>query len=103
VDLQLVGGGLTEEEVLREEMVDGMVDMQKVDSKKKSMTETVTDIAVGFVLFIPVNFFVLPLFVNDITNQNIAGMMMLSSIYTAIALARKYALRRWFESMRNKK
>ena len=80
-----------------------MVDMQKVDSKKKSMTETITDITVGFVLFIPVNFFVLPLFVNDITNQNIAGMMMLSSIYTVIALARKYVLRRWFESMRKKK
>lgn len=75
----------------------------KNDSKKKSMAETITDIVIGFTLFIPVNFFVLPLFVDDIMNQNIAGMMLLSSIYTSIALTRKFILRRWFESMRNKK
>ena len=72
-----------------------------IDSKKKSMAETITDITVGFILFIPVNFFVLPLFVDDIMNQNILGMMLLSSIYTSIALTRKFLLRRWFERMRN--
>jgi len=71
------------------------------DSKKRSMFETITDIVIGFIIFIPVNFLVLPLFVEDIESQNIVGMVILSAIYTPIALARKYTLRRWFESMRN--
>jgi hypothetical protein len=74
-----------------------------IDSKKKSMAETITDITLGFLLFIPVNFFVLPLFVDVIVDQNIIGMMALSSIYTSIALVRKFVLRRWFESMRKHK
>ena len=74
-----------------------------IDSKKKSMAETITDITLGFLLFIPVNFFVLPLFVDVIIDQNIIGMMALSSIYTSIALVRKFVLRRWFESMRKHK
>jgi len=74
-----------------------------MDSKKKSMAETVTDITIGFLLFLPVNFFVLPLFVNEIATQNVTGMLTISAIYTSIALARKFVLRRWFESMRNKK
>ena len=70
------------------------------DSKKKSMVETITDITVGFLLFLPVNFFVLPLFVDQIASQDVLGMLTISSIYTAIALARKYTLRRWFERRR---
>ena len=72
----------------------------KTDSRKKSMVETIVDIVAGFLLFLPVNFLVLPLFVNDIATQNISGMLTISAIYTSIALARKYVLRRWFESMR---
>ena len=72
----------------------------KTDSRKKSMVETIVDIVAGFLLFLPVNFLVLPLFVNDIVTQNVSGMLTISAIYTAIALARKYVLRRWFESMR---
>ena len=72
----------------------------KKDSKRKSMVETIVDIVAGFLLFLPVNFLVLPLFVNDIATQNVSGMLTISAIYTSIALARKYVLRRWFESMR---
>jgi len=72
----------------------------KKDSKRKSMVETIVDIVAGFILFLPVNFLVLPLFVNDIATQNVSGMLTISAIYTSIALARKYVLRRWFESMR---
>ena len=72
----------------------------KTDSRKKSMVETIVDIVAGFILFLPVNFLVLPLFVNDIATQNVSGMLTISAIYTSIALARKYVLRRWFESMR---
>jgi len=74
--------------------------MVKIDSKKKSMIETVMDITLGFVLFLPVNFFVLPLFVNEIASQDIVGILTISGIYSAIAIARKFILRRWFEGMR---
>ena len=74
--------------------------MLKNDSKKKSMLETVTDITLGFLLFLPVNFFVLPLFVEQIASQDVIGMLTISSIYTVIAIARKYSLRRWFERKR---
>ena len=72
----------------------------KNDSKKKSMLETISDITLGFLLFLPVNFFVLPLFVEQIASQDIIGMLTISSIYTVIAIARKYSLRRWFERKR---
>ena len=82
-------------DILEEEMRNS-----KLDSKKKSITETIIDIVIGFLLFLPVNFFVLPLFIDHIAEQNVIGILFLSSIYTSIALARKYVLRRWFESMR---
>ena len=72
----------------------------KNDSKKKSMVETISDITIGFLLFLPVNFFVLPLFVEQIASQDVIGMLTISSIYTVIAIARKYSLRRWFERKR---
>ena len=71
------------------------------DSKKKSFIETIMDITIGFLLFLPVNFFVLPLFVDQIASQDVLGMLTISSIYTAIALARKYTLRRFFERRRS--
>jgi|TARA_R100000093_G_C1897141_1_gene58738 hypothetical protein len=74
--------------------------MMKNDSKKKSMVETISDITIGFLLFLPVNFFVLPLFVEQIASQDVIGMLTISSIYTVIAIARKYSLRRWFERKR---
>ena len=62
----------------------------KLDSNKKSVVETVVDIVIGFLLFLPVNFFVLPLFVDQIANQEITGVLSISCIYMSIALIRKY-------------
>ena len=73
----------------------------EIDSRKKSITETIIDVSTGFVLFLPVNFFVLPLFVDEIASQSILGILSISGIYTSIALVRKYTLRRLFERMRN--
>ena len=72
-----------------------------LDTRKKSITETIIDVSTGFVLFLPVNFFVLPLFVDEIASQSIIGILSISGIYTSIALVRKYTLRRLFERMRN--
>ena len=102
--ISLVNGGMVKKE-REQEQVDGIgvIDLRGksvLDSRKKSISETIVDIVIGFLLFLPVNFFVLPLFVDQIAEQNIIGILYLSSIYTSIAVVRKYVLRRWFESMR---
>jgi len=72
----------------------------KRDSRKKSFCEALFDITVGFLLYLPVNIFVLPYFVNGIEEYSIATALSISAIYTTIALARKYAIRRWFVGMK---
>ena len=70
------------------------------DTRKKSALETIADVVIGFLIFLPVNYFVLPLFVDQIAEYNIVGILTISAIFTSISLVRKYALRRWFESQR---
>ena len=71
-----------------------------VDSKRKSFTETIFDIVTGFIIYLPINYFVLPLFAEEIMNHSIVTMLAVSSIYTSIAILRKFTIRRWFEKMR---
>ena len=70
------------------------------DSKKRSMIETVIDVAIGFVMYLPINFLILPLFAEQISSYDILGFFQLSAIFTAIALVRKYTIRRWFENLK---
>ena len=72
----------------------------EVDSRKRSAIETVIDVILGFVIFVPVNYLVLPLFVEQIAEYNLVGMLTISAIFTSISLVRKYAIRRWFENHR---
>ena len=72
----------------------------EVDSRKKSAIETVIDVILGFMIFVPVNYLVLPLFVEQIAEYNLVGMLTISAIFTSISLVRKYAIRRWFENHR---
>ena len=72
----------------------------EVDSRKRSAIETVIDVILGFVIFVPVNYLVLPLFVDQIARYDIVGMLTISAIFTSISLVRKYAIRRWFENHR---
>ena len=51
-------------------------------------------------MYLPINFFILPLFIDVISNQEIFGLIQIGVIFTIIGLARKYAIRRWFENMR---
>ena len=74
--------------------------VQKQDSKKKSIIESLTDIVIGFVMYLPINFLILPLFAEQISNYDILGFFQLSAIFTAIALVRKYTIRRWFENLK---
>ena len=70
------------------------------DSKKRSMIETVTDVAIGFVMYLPINFLILPLFAEQISSYDILGFFQLSAIFTVIAFVRKYTIRRWFENLK---
>ena len=71
------------------------------DSRKKSFVETITDISLGFLIYLPINIFVLPYFTSGIEEYSIATALSISAIYTLIALARKYTIRRWFERRRS--
>jgi len=71
--------------------------IQKIDSKTKSLFESAFDIGTGYLMYIPINYFVLPLFIGTIENQEILGLMQISAVFTCFALMRKYTIRRWFE------
>ena len=70
------------------------------DSRKKSILESLTDIIIGFLMYLPINFFILPMFANQIANQEIIGFLQITAIFTMVAFVRKYAIRRWFSKMR---
>ena len=71
------------------------------DSKTKSLTETLLDIFLGFLMFLPVNYFVLPLLAGPIAEYNILTAIQIGIMFSTISLIRKFALRRWFERMRS--
>jgi hypothetical protein len=70
------------------------------DSRKKSIIESITDIVIGFLMYLPINFFVLPMFADQIANHEIVGFLQITAIFTMVAFARKYTIRRWFSKMR---
>ncbi len=71
------------------------------DSRKKSLVETLLDIFLGFLMFLPVNYFVLPLLAGPIAEYDILTAIQIGVMFSTISLIRKFALRRWFERMRN--
>ena len=71
------------------------------DSKTKSLVETSLDIFLGFMMFLPVNYFVLPLFAEQIADHSLLTAIQIGVMFSTISLIRKFALRRWFERMRN--
>jgi len=70
------------------------------DSKKKSIIESLTDIVIGFVMYLPINFSILPMFAGEIANQEIVGFLQITAIFTLVAFVRKYTIRRWFSKMK---
>ena len=71
------------------------------DSKTKSLVETFLDIFLGFLMFLPVNYFVLPLFAEQIADHSLLTAIQVGVIFSTISLVRKFVIRRWFERMRN--
>ena len=85
---------------------DGEKEMEQLrnastDSKTKSLTETSLDIFLGFLMFLPVNYFVLPLFAGQIADHSLLTAIQIGVIFSTISLVRKFVIRRWFERMRN--
>ena len=73
-----------------------METQMKKDSRKRSIIESGVDITAGFLIYLPINFFVLPYFTSGIEEYSIATALSISAIYTSIALVRKYMIRRAF-------
>ena len=73
------------------------------DSTKRSLIETIIDAGIGFILYLPINFGILPLFAEQISSYDLGGFLQLSAIFTVIALVRKYTIRRWFENLKQVK
>ena len=73
---------------------------ENIDSRKKSLVETSLDIFLGFMMFLPVNYFVLPLFAEMIAEHSLLAAIQIGIIFSAISLVRKFTIRRWFEKMR---
>ena len=71
-----------------------------VDSRRRSIYESAFDLGTGFAMYLPINFFILPLFIDVIVGQEILGLIQIGVIFTIIGLVRKYTIRRWFENMR---
>ena len=71
------------------------------DSKTKSLTEALLDIFLGFLMFLPVNYFVLPLFAETIADHSLLTAIQIGVMFSTISLIRKFVIRRWFERMRN--
>ena len=71
------------------------------DTKTKSLVETSLDIFLGFLMFLPVNYFVLPLLAGPIAEYNILTAIQIGVMFSTISLIRKFVIRRWFERMRN--
>ena len=91
----------TKEKIFLEPQHTYTKELISAQTKKKSFIETITDISLGFIIYLPVNIFILPYFTNGIEEYSIATALSISAIYTSIAIARKYTLRRWFERRRS--
>jgi len=78
----------------------GQLKNTSADSRKKSLVETSLDIFLGFMMFLPVNYFVLPLFAEMIAEHSLLAAIQIGIMFSAISLVRKFTIRRWFEKMR---
>ena len=74
----------------------------KLDSRKKSLIEVLLDTGMGVLIYLPVNYFVLPIFVNQISNNDVFGFLQISLIFSIIGIIRKYTIRRHFEKLKQR-
>ena len=71
-----------------------------LDSRKKSLVETLTDVFLVFLISTALNFTVLPMYVRDIENMEVISMLEISAFYTVFGIIRRYGTRRLFERLK---
>lgn len=68
-----------------------------IQTRKMSMIESLTNMAIGYLVAVGSTFLVFPLFDIEIQpSDNFA----IGAYFTAISLARSYAIRRWYNGRR---
>lgn len=74
-----------------------------MDSKKKSLSENILSIAVGYVISTSINAMVIPAFASQYASHDISALayasMVTGGIFTVISLIRSYFFRRMFERL----
>ena len=73
-----------------------------VDSKLKSMTESIVNIIPGFLIAYLSNLYILPLFAEGIASSDSFTMLQIGFWYTIISIIRSYVFRRLFERLGEK-
>ena len=66
-----------------------------MQTKRQSLIETLTNVAIGYLISFIANMLVLPLFGYNI---NLTDGVLISIIFTIISIVRGYMVRRWFNS-----
>jgi hypothetical protein len=69
-------------------------------SKRMSMMESLTNVAVGYGVAVSAQIMIFPLFGLDVA---LADNLAIGAIFTAISIVRSYTLRRMFEEIRVRK
>ena len=73
-----------------------------MQTRKASVGETILSVGTGFFIALLLNLYMLPLFVNDITNQVLSTAIMIGIIYTTVSMIRAYIFRRIFNRLTEK-
>ena len=66
-----------------------------LQTKRQSLIETLTNVAIGYLISFIANMLVLPLYGYNI---NLTDGVLISIIFTIISIVRGYMVRRWFNS-----
>ncbi len=67
-----------------------------MQSKKDSFFETLVSVGSGAFIAFLMNLFILPIFVDDITNQALSTALLISVFYTVVSIVRSFIFRRIF-------
>lgn len=73
---------------------------ESMQTKTQSLTESVTNVAIGYAVAIASQLAIFPIFGIDIgIQQN----LLIGAYFTAISIVRSYCVRRWFNASSRKK
>ncbi len=74
---------------------------RRKDTKSKSHSEIMMNIAVGYFIAMALNLTFLPLFAEEIANQNITIALIISVVYNVVSYWRSFFLRRLFNKFKH--